>query len=168
MAYSALPDSKTGHRIAAACEMLMQVPHGSPGEDSSLVSPKIPCCLNEDRLFQHVRFSLCTWHSHSGTFKAKRALWGCPQATTVVGCHQDLGAGQCTADMVERSQQESSSCLPAGLLISTQAEVLSHQSTAQRHQTLPVLTCACCWLTSALVGATNTTRPPCCMTWLHT
>ena len=150
MACSALPGSVKGHRISAAREM--QVPHGSPREHTSLVSPKIPCCLNEDRLLQYMRSSLCTWHRHSGIFKAKRALLGCPQATTVNGCYQDPDGGQCTADMVECSQQESSACLPAGLLISAEAEMLTHQSTAQGQQTLPVLTCACCWLTSALVG----------------
>ena len=170
VACSALPESIKGHRIAAMHEMLMQVPRGPPCEDASLVGPKIPCRLKEDRLFQYMRFSLAQeqWHFQGQVSIGKASLLGCPQATTVDGCYHDLDAGQRTADLVERSQQESSGCLPAGLLISTRAEMLSHQSTAQRQQTLPVLTCACCWLTSALVGATNTTRPPCCMTWLHT
>ena len=163
MACSALPESKTGHRIAAAREMLMQVPRGSPGEDTSLVSPKISCCLNEDRLFQKVRFSLCTWQRHSGIFTAKQGM------LTGDNC-QRLSPG-CTCWAVHSwhgvVQPSGKQWLPASRAL----DQYTGKSVVPVHSTkaaIANLTCACCWLTSALVGATNTTRPPCCMTWLHT
>ena len=95
VACSALPEIITGYRSAAAHELLLQVPCGSPGEDSGPVSPKIPCRLKRGKVVSASAFAL-GGHRHCAILRQSKHFWDphSPEQAMAVTRTQMLGSAQ--------------------------------------------------------------------------